>query len=550
MSTRTFRIATLALALTASATAQAPSGWSPRLERRVWEGLTPAQVEAVARGADPSTVLLADGTSLAEAFARAAAETAAPLAFTPVDPCNLVRTVGTPGGAFGPGERRAFHARGNLGAQGGAASGCGVPAEAQALAVIVRAAASRGKGSLRVWPQGDPEPGIAALELGATPSTVVPVTLELCHTPSCTADFEIRAVGASTQLRIDVVGYFAPLVLTEGPKGEPGPPGPPGPQGTAGASCSVTLAGGNATLRCPDGTSATWQVGPPPPPPVVRSFTLETPDIVVAPQTETAFCYFFHTPNTETVALRRLASTLLPGVHDVLLFTIAEDVQPPGTLIESPCGFGTGAGAVTGHPALLYAANEPAAEVVMPSDDGNGQPVGLDLAAGTPAFLAIHVINATGSTIHVPVTLTAEALPAGLGHTRTNTYVTFNGNVDIPPQTNGHVESFTCDTPAGGKFWRLSMQTHKQGVHTRILDTSTTVFEGTDWEHPGAATFAGPAFYSFGIDRLTYECTYDNPTNRTIQAGDSPQTDEICVALAYFFPATESRFCFNNFLAR
>lgn len=92
------------------------------------------------------------------------------------------------------------------------------------------------------------------------------------------------------------------------------------------------------------------------------------------------------------------------------------------------------------------------------------------------------------------------------------------------------------------------MHTHKQAVHTAVKDGATPVFESTDWENPGATTFAGPSFYSFSNAGLTYECTYDNPGTNVIQTGPSAATDELCIAVGYFFPATKSVFCFNDFV--
>jgi hypothetical protein len=79
-----------------------------------------------------------------------------------------------------------------------------------------------------------------------------------------------------------------------------------------------------------------------------------------------------------------------------------------------------------------------------------------------------------------------------------------------------------------------------------VLDGSTTLFEGTDWEHPGATTVAAAPFLTFASNGLTSECTYDNPTNRTITTGSSYATDEECLAIGYFFPATDSLLCVNG----
>jgi hypothetical protein len=95
----------------------------------------------------------------------------------------------------------------------------------------------------------------------------------------------------------------------------------------------------------------------------------------------------------------------------------------------------------------------------------------------------------------------------------------------------------------------MSMHTHKQAVRIAVKDgmpmTGTTVFESTDWEHPGAKRWDGP-FHTFVSGKLTYECQYTNPSNRAIEDGDSAQTDEMCMASGYFFPATQPMFCYDN----
>jgi hypothetical protein len=160
--------------------------------------------------------------------------------------------------------------------------------------------------------------------------------------------------------------------------------------------------------------------------------------------------------------------------------------------------------------------------------------------------MQIHFLNASQAPIKAQVTLDADALAPGVEYTTTHTYVTFNGNISIPPGADDDVESKTCDVPAGAKFWRLSMHTHKQAVHTAVKDGATPVFESTDWENPGATTFAGPSFYSFASGELTYECTYDNLGTNTIQSGDNAANDEQCMAVGYFFPATQPVFCYND----
>ncbi len=302
--------------LIATGAARAGQLWSPRLERRVLEALDARQAEAFAAGAAAAEIRLADGGTLDEFLARTAAEASVALAFTPLDPCLLVRTAGSAAGVMTPGATRAFQARGSLRAQGGAIAGCGVPDDARAIAVAVRVVA-RGKGSLFLGPASTPLESLPVQEYAGAGNVSGLAIFELCQGESCEADFQARVEGASAHIVISTVGYYAPVALADGVpglgrtpraiRGLPGPAGSPGPRGATGApgpSCKVESDGATATLVCPDGSAVTWLA----PSPTVRSFHVVAPEITVAALQEITYCYYFRTPNTETVGIRRWAT--------------------------------------------------------------------------------------------------------------------------------------------------------------------------------------------------------------------------------------------------
>jgi hypothetical protein len=269
------------------------------------------------------------------------------------------------------------------------------------------------------------------------------------------------------------------------------------------------------------------------------------------PNQEVKYCYYFRTPNPVRVPVKRWASQMTPDVFAMIMFTTTNitsgqpvDKQPPGTVSASNCGFASG-GQVRSH--WTYAAYTPSAEMALPPDDGAGNPVAMEIAPFSAGFLQIHHFNATDQPVKARVRLDAEALlDAGAAYTKSATYVTYNANISIPPQTTGDVERFTCAVPPGARFWRMSTHAHKQAVRTAVLDNLSVVFESTDWLNPGAQTFTTPPFFTFTSNALTYACTYDNPTNRTITSGDSTATDEQCMAIGHFFPATKEVFCVNS----
>jgi len=278
-----------------------------------------------------------------------------------------------------------------------------------------------------------------------------------------------------------------------------------------------------------------------------RGFRITSPDITIEPGQEITYCYYFRTPNTEPMAVKRWKSVMTPGSHHMIMYATNSDTKPVGTVSDQDCGFGTGSLDV---PQWTYSAQTPSAEIALPPDDGAGQPLAQEIGPNTAGFFQMHYLNATDDPIQVHVTLDAFALEASESYTQTAPFITFNGSINIPANAIGDVESQQSPVPAGSKFWMMSTHAHKQAVKTRVLDGTAEVFSSTDWEHPGAQMFMTPTeFYSFASGMLTYECTYDNTGSNkamTIQTGDSANLDEMCMASGYFFPATASRFCFNG----
>lgn len=285
------------------------------------------------------------------------------------------------------------------------------------------------------------------------------------------------------------------------------------------------------------------------PPPPARGFQIKTPEITIMPGQEITYCYYLKTPNTEDMVVKKWSSVMTSGSHHMILFTTGSLGMPEGTVSASQCGVG-GASAQN-LPAWIYAAAQEVAELALPTDDGTGKPLGQVITAGKPAYVQMHYVNPSDNPMKVRVTINAEAFEASVPYTPTSPYITFNANISIPPGAMGDVETQSCNTPAGTKFWMMSTHTHKQSVKTEVKSGTDTVFTSTNWEHPGAQMWMTPTtFYAFPGNRLTFACTYNNTgtnVNRTITAGDSAQTDEMCMATGYHFPATTSKICYNGF---
>jgi hypothetical protein len=282
-----------------------------------------------------------------------------------------------------------------------------------------------------------------------------------------------------------------------------------------------------------------------------RGFQILTPEIVVAPGEESTYCYYFLAPDNGPLGVRRWSSKMGAGMHHLILYAsydgtwAPKQVQPAGTLTQASCGLSDGGT----FPGWMYAAHNPTEDLVLPADDGSGTPLAIELVAGQPMFLQMVILNPTDMPVTASALLKAEALGEGEAYVKTASYFTTNTNIAIPPNSSGTQVSGTCAVPPAVKFWWLSTRTHKYAMEAKISDIGADIVVSTDWEHPAVMTYAAP-FHTFSTGPgagLTYRCTYANSTNRTVTTGDSEETDEVCHAIGFFFPAEHPALCVNSF---
>src|ERR1700759_5576719 len=98
----------------------------------------------------------------------------------------------------------------------------------------------------------------------------------------------------------------------------------------------TTLAGCGADGGLPDTTpdaptdSGDGTLMPPP-----RGFQIVSPTIDINPGVDVTYCYYFETPNTSDMAIKKWASHLTPGGRDMILFLTPPDPTKTGTLLKS-----------------------------------------------------------------------------------------------------------------------------------------------------------------------------------------------------------------------
>lgn len=300
----------------------------------------------------------------------------------------------------------------------------------------------------------------------------------------------------------------------------------------------------------PDGQTAGDSGMPPPESP---SLQLTSPPVDINPGVDVTYCYYFQTPNAGQLAIRRWASHMTPGVHDMIVYLTPNDQQPPGTMSPTDCGIVKRAGG----PVWTYAAQAAEAQAVLPGDDGSGNPIGQLVKGRQSGFLQIHYLNPGSSVLHPHVEVDAYAYPDDAQITFAAPFVTFNLNISIMPgsqtQPAPGMVNGVCPVPLDStgkplKFFGMTSHTYKQGVHTFVKDGVDTILDTKDWEHPSTSSWPVMPFYTFKSGTLSYQCEYSNPNDRTILTGDNASLDELCMTIGYFFPAPQGlgHFCVNS----
>jgi hypothetical protein len=310
-------------------------------------------------------------------------------------------------------------------------------------------------------------------------------------------------------------------------------------------------------------------------PPDGTGYQIATPDydandpnaknLIVNPGQEIFLCYYVTLPNAAQIDIGGFQSWMSPGSsHHFIVYQLGGSgaagsptaafrgtPQPSGTI--SSCGFAGGT--------WVYATSTPGTVVGMNLPDG----VGLPFDAQQQVVLNMHFINPGTEVLYPKVKL--NVLTATNVQYQSSPMISFNFQINVPPAaadgTPGtQTVSGTCTVPPGSQFFTMSTHTHKHAtaaviqyvsadgtaqeiVHTGAATTYPAMQApntGTDWEHPGVAAWNAPNFLTVQQgDSFTYSCTYENTGTSAITVGETAATNEMCMAVGYFFPAGQSR---------
>jgi hypothetical protein len=250
-----------------------------------------------------------------------------------------------------------------------------------------------------------------------------------------------------------------------------------------------------------------------------------------------------HVPTTSDVAVKQWKSTKSTGVGHAALVLADTDKKTPGTVSAVDCDMSNG----TATASWVYSAYDLQDGWQFPADDGTGKPLAKNVKAGQPAWVIMHLTNASGVAIKEKVKIEGVGHAAGTVVTPAEPFVTYNTTINVAAGAMNDTESKTCPTPTGAKILYLSTLSRKLSTATKISSGGGPLFLSSDWQDPGRVLAVQPPYLTFASDQVSVECTYTNGTGSTVNAGPAT-SDEVCMMLGYHFPATKPRLCVDTIL--
>lgn len=267
-----------------------------------------------------------------------------------------------------------------------------------------------------------------------------------------------------------------------------------------------------------------------------KLITIQTPSFTLQPGEEKFYCLYTTLPVDQDSGVHRVASHMTPGSHHMIVFKTKTQLEADGTFKECS-NFGAGDN-MSNIPVWLYASQTPDNEVVMPEN------VGIALTAHQPVIINMHYVNTTDAPMTAQVNIEMERYAPTFHFTEAHAFITFNTKINVPAGGTGSAGG-TCQIDPIWNFVMMSTHSHQYTTAAKVYDGSSMVLETLDWAHATVARFEQP-YYNFASGNVTYQCDYHNTTNMPLTTGESAISNEMCMAVGLFFPATRDTFCLNS----
>lgn len=281
-----------------------------------------------------------------------------------------------------------------------------------------------------------------------------------------------------------------------------------------------------------------------PAPATSTTLKLHIGDWTMKPKQEVTRCVIKRLDNADPVFVHALHSKAVKGSHHLIVYRSDDTVEKPEPFDCDPF-----AETLSGNNIPLMISQVYDETLTLPTG------VAFEFKAKQMIRLEMHFLNYYKDDITAAADVTFETLPATEVKDKADMFFFGTGSFTLPAGKVTTTPWNWLPMWDGAHLFALTGHEHALGTNVEIALQSTgtdappqaiypPVGKPFDWSEPPMAKFDPPiAFDKSG--GLSYRCTWNNTTDKTVTFGESA-TQEMCFLWGYYYPSKGYRMCVNT----
>jgi hypothetical protein len=260
---------------------------------------------------------------------------------------------------------------------------------------------------------------------------------------------------------------------------------------------------------------------------------ITTPMFDLEPGQERFTCYHTEVPIDGEIDVHYYESKMATGSHHFILYKNDNDTARLGTMDQTGC--------LTAFQNWIYSSAQPHIDLRMP--DG----VAMVLNSRQRVLFDMHYINTSDKALHAQVML--NVVLAKGKFEKAASLISYNTSIRVPAHGMQTVAG-DCTPGPGAKFFYMLTHTHARGklaTITRVMSNGMMgeeLVRSTDWEVPMERKWLDAPLLTFQQgEKFHYKCDFENNLDQVVTSGPSAATNEMCMAITYYYPASAGGSC-------
>jgi hypothetical protein len=281
-----------------------------------------------------------------------------------------------------------------------------------------------------------------------------------------------------------------------------------------------------------------------PAPATATALKLHIGDWTMKPKQEVTRCVIKRLDNVDPVFVHALHSKAVKGSHHLIVYRSDDTVEKPEPFDCDPF-----AETLSGNNIPLMISQVYEETLTLPAG------VAFEFQPKQMIRLEMHFLNYFKEDVTAKADVTFDTLPPAEVKDKADMFFYGTGSFSLPPGKVTTTPWNWLPMWEGAKVFALTGHEHALGTNVEIALQSTgtdapsqAVYpppgKAFDWAEPPMAQFDPPlAFDKMG--GLSYRCTWNNTTDKTVTFGESAN-QEMCFLWGYYYPSKGYRMCVNT----